>query len=183
MQADPSDSLPSAPPPRPSLAISAMRSDRPAPPRVVHVAWWLWFAAGLAGIITAAATLRYFGELHAMMLSIVDRQFPQETPVTRDRAATATVATLIGAGVLISLIQLAFAVAMRSGRSWARFALVGLSIVGALYCAAVFGTAPQLSRVGLLASIALMVIAAVPMFLPGAQRWFAQQHIARPQNY
>jgi hypothetical protein len=160
-----------------------MRSDRPAPPRVVHVACWLWFAAGLAGIITAAATLRYFGELHAMMLSIVDRQFPQETPVTRDRAATATVATLIGAGVLISLIQLAFAVAMRSGRSWARFALVGLSIVGALYCAAVFGTAPQLSRFGLLATIALMVIAAVPMFLPGSQRWFAQQHIARPQNY
>jgi hypothetical protein len=160
-----------------------MRSDRPAPPRVVHVACWLWFAAGLAGIITAAATLRYFGELHAMMLSIVDRQFPQETPVTRDRAATATVATLIGAGILISLIQLAFAVAMRSGRSWARFALVGLSIVGALYCAAVFGTAPQLSRFGLLATIALMVIAAVPMFLPGSQRWFAQQHIARPQNY
>lgn len=160
-----------------------MRSDRPAPPRVVHVACWLWFAAGLAGIITAAATLRYFGELHAMMLSIVDRQFPQETPVTRDRAATATVATLIGAGVLISLIQLAFAVAMRSGRSWARFALVGLSIVGALYCAAVFGPAPQLSRFGLLATIALMVIAAVPMFLPGSQRWFAQQHIARPQNY
>jgi uncharacterized membrane protein len=179
MQADPSDSLPSAPPPRPSLAISAMRSEPPARPRIIDVACWMWFAACLVGIITAAATLRYFGELHTMMLSIVNRQFPQETPATRDRAATATVATLIGAGVLISLIQLASAVAMRSGRSWARFALVGLSIVGALYAAAVFGSAPSISRVGLLASLALMVVAAVPTFLPGARKWFAQQHIVR----
>ena len=160
-----------------------MRSERPPPPRIVHVACWLWFAAGLAGIITAAVTLRYFSELHTMMLSIVDRQFPQETSVTRDRAAIATVATLISAGVLISLIQVALAVLMRSGRGWTRFALVGLTILGALYCAAVFGSAPQLSRVGLLASIALMIIAAIPTFRPDAGKWFAQPRIIRPPTY
>ncbi|MGH3766945.1 MAG: hypothetical protein ACRDS0_04400 [Pseudonocardiaceae bacterium] len=179
-QADPSDSLPAAAPPRPSLAISALRPEPSAPPRDVHIAYWLWFATCLFGVITAATTLRYFGELHTMILSIVNRQFPQETPVTRDRAATATLATLIGAGVLISLIQFAFAVAMRSGRGWARFALVGLSVLGALYGTAVFGSAPSISRVGLLASIALMVISVVPMFLPGARTWFAQQRPVEP---
>lgn len=142
-------------------------------PRVVHVSFWLWIGACVIGLITALVTLRYFSEFRATILAMVERQFPQETPATRDKAAIATVATLIGAGVLIILVQTALAVAMRSGRSWTRFALAGMSLFGALYSVAVFGGAPLISRVGLLASIALMVSAMVLMFLPAARTWFA----------
>lgn len=179
MQADSSDPLPPAPPPRPSLTISVMRPEIPPRPRVIDVAYWLWFAACVVGMISAVATMRYFSELHATVLSIVSRQFPQETPGTRDRAATGTVATLIGTGVVIVAVQMALAVAMRSGRGWARFALVGLTVIGAVYGGSVFGSAPTICRVGLLTGIALMVVAVVPMFLPGARRWFAQRRVAR----
>ncbi len=176
MQVDPGDQ-PVAPPPRPKVAIRALTSVIPERPRVVHISFWLWLGACSIGLITVLVTLRYFGELRATISAIVDRQFPQETPATRGKAATATVATLIGAGALIVLIQLALAVAMRSGRSWARFALVGLSLLGGLYSVAVFGSAPLISRVGLIVSFALMVTAVVTMFLPGARTWFSQQRV------
>jgi hypothetical protein len=176
MQTDPGDQ-PAVPPPRPNIAIRALTSELPVRPRAVHVSFWLWLGACLIGLITALVTLRYFGELRATILAIVDRQFPQETPATRDKAATATLVTLIGAGAVIILIQMALAVAMRSGRSWTRFSLVGLSLLGGLYSVAVFGSAPLICRVGLIASVALMVSAVVPMFGPGARGWFAQQRV------
>lgn len=152
-------------------------------PRVVDVSYWLWLGACLVGVITAAVTLRYFGELRAVMLSIVERQFPQEAPATREKAAIATVAVLIGAGVMIVLVQLALAIVMHSGRGWARSALVLLTLLGALYGAAVFGSAPAVSQAGLVISVVLMVSAAVPMFLPGTRVWFAQRHLARSGGY
>lgn len=165
--------------------MSAMPSElavRPRP-RVVDVSYWLWLGACLVGVITAAVTLPYFGELQTAILSIVERQFPGETPATREQVATAALATLIGAGVLVVLIQLAFAIAMHSGRGWARFVIALLTFLDALYSVAVFGPAPTITQAGLLATTVLMVIAVVPMFLPGARAWFAQQHLARSGGY
>jgi hypothetical protein len=154
-------------------------------PRVVDVSYWVWLGACLIGVTTAAATLRDFGELQAAILSIVEQQFPRETPATRDQVATTTLATLIGAGVLVILVQTAFAIAMHSGRRWARFGLVLLTLVGlgALYSIAVVGTAPMITKAGLLITTVLMVIAVVPMFLAGARTWFAQQRLARSGGY
>ncbi len=152
-------------------------------PRVIDVSYWLWLGACLVGVITAAVALRYFGELQAAVLSIVERQFPRETPAMREQVATATLATLIGAGVLVVLAQLAFAIAMHAGRGWARFALVLLTLLGALYSVAASATAPTMTRAGLLTTTVLMVIAMVPMFLPGARTWFAQQRLARSGGY
>lgn len=130
------------------------------------------------GVLTAAATAVYFGELQAEMLQIVERDFPLETPTTRSEVATAAVATLIGAGVLLVLAQMIFAIVMHSGRGWARYVLVLLTLLGALYSITVFGAAPMVTKVGLLAITALMITAVVPMFLrTGA--WFAQQRLAR----
>jgi hypothetical protein len=154
-----------------------MPSEVPVPPRprVIELSYWLWVGACLLGVITVIVTLRFFGELKAVVLAIVDRQDPLETSATRDKVAGATVATLIGAGALLAVVQMAFAVTMRSGRGWARFALVGLTILGGLYSVAVFDAAPAISRAGILGSGALMVIALVPMFFPGARRWFADR--------
>jgi len=144
-------------------------------PRAVELSYWLWVGACLVGVLTAIVTLRFFGELKAVVLAIVDRQDPLETSATQEKVAGATVATLIGAGALLAVVQMAFAVTMRTGRGWARFALVGLTILGVLYSVAVFDAAPAVSRAGILGSGALMVIALLPMFLPGARRWFADR--------
>lgn len=158
-----------------------MPSELPAPPRprLIDLSYWLWLAAGVVGIITAIATLRYFGELKAVVLAIVEQQYPLETPPTREKVAGAAVATLIGAGALIALVQMTLAVTMRSGRGWARFALIGFTVCGALYGVAVFGASPSITRAGLLATAALIVIASAPMFLPGNRSWFAHRRAAR----
>lgn len=158
-----------------------MPSELPAPPRprLVDLSHWLWLAAGVVGMITAIATLRYFGELKGVVLTILEQQYPLETPPTRDKVAGATVATLIGAGALIALIQMALAFTMRSGRGWARFALIAFTVCAALYGFKVFGAAPPITRAGLLATAALMVIASAPMFLPGNRPWFAHRRLAR----
>lgn len=155
----------------------------PARPRAVELSYWLWFGACVLGMITTVATLRYFSELQTLVLVIVEQQYPLETAATREKAAWATVATVIGAGALIILVQLLLALAMRSGRGWARFALVGFIVLGALYGVAVLGAAPAISRAGLLASTAMMVIASVPMFLPGTRPWFAHRRVARSRGY
>jgi hypothetical protein len=185
MQADRSEQHPPVPPARPSLVTRAMPSELAAQPRpwAIDVSYWLWLGACLVGVITAAATLRYFGELQAAVLAIVEQQFPDETPATRENVATATLATLIGAGVLVVLVQMAFAMAMHSGRGWARFALVLPALLGTLYSVAVFGTAPMMTKAGLLATTVLTISAVVPMFLPGAQAWFTQRRLARSGGY
>ncbi len=186
MQLDRGEQHPSTPPARPSLATRAMPSELAARPRprAIDVSYWLWLAACLVGVITAAATLRYFGELQAAILSIVEQQFPRETPGTRENVATATLAVLIGAGVVVVLVQMASAMAMHSGRGWARFALILPALLCALYSIAlVFSTAPTMTKAGLLTTTALMIFAVVPMFLPGARAWFAQQRLARSGGY
>ncbi|MGH3985353.1 MAG: hypothetical protein ACRDST_22365 [Pseudonocardiaceae bacterium] len=152
-------------------------------PRIIDVSYWVWLLTCLVGVITAAATLRYFGDLQDAMMSIVERQFPGETPATYAEVATAALATLIGAGVVVILVQMALAMAMHSGRGWARFALILPAGLGVLYSIAVFSTAPAMTKVGLLATTVLMVIAVIPMFLPGARAWFAQRRLTRSGSY
>lgn len=176
---------PSAPPARPSLETGATPSElawRPRP-RVVDIAYWSWLGACLVGVITAVVTLVYFDQLQAGMSSIVAREFPNETPATRDEVATVAVAILIGAGALVAVVQVAFAVAMRSGRGWARLVLVLLGVLGVLYTVVTFGAAPVLTQAGMLATTALMLIAVVLMCLPVAGPWFAQQRLARSGGY
>lgn len=185
MQLDHGDSHSSAPPARPSLATRAVPSELAARPRprAVDVSYWLWLAACLVGVITAAATLRYFGDLQDAMFSVVGRQFPDETPATRAEVATAAVAILIGVGVAVILAQMALAMAMHSGRGWARFALILPALVGALYSVAMFSTAPATTKAGLLTTTALMIVAVVPMFLPDPRAWFTQCRLARSGGY
>ncbi|MGH3873179.1 MAG: hypothetical protein ACRDSR_17000 [Pseudonocardiaceae bacterium] len=185
MQLDHGEQRPSEPPARPSLTTRALPSEVGAHPRprAVDVSYWLWLAACLVGVITAAVTLPYFGQFQDAVLSIVEQRFPGETPATRENTAVATVATLIGAGVALILAQMALAMAMHSGRGWARFALVLPAALSTLYSAAVFVNAPTMTRAGLLATIVLMIVATVPMFLPGSRAWFAQQRMARSGGY
>ena len=152
-------------------------------PRIIDLSYWLWLLACLVGVITAAATLRYFGDLQDAMFSIVGRQFPGEARATHAEVATAAVAILIGAGVVVILVQMGLAMAMHSGRGWARFALILPAGLGVIYSVAMFGTAPAMTKAGLVATTVLMIIAVVPMFLPDARAWFAQRRLTRSDSY
>ena len=184
-QAHSGERYPPAPPARPSVRIGAPPSETTtlARPRVVRVSYGLWLAACLLGVITAAATLNYFDQLQADLLSLVEQEFPNEAPAKRDEVATAAVAILIGAGVLIFVVQTAFAVAMHSGRGWTRYPLVLFTFAGVAYNIVVVGAVPTVTQVGLPASTALMVIAMVLMFVPPTQAWFTQRHLARSGGY
>lgn len=175
----------SAPPARPSVTTRAAPSETAAQPRphVIDVSYWLWLGACLVGVITAAAALVSFGQLEADMLALVEREFPGEAPATREEVATAAVAIVIGAWVLLVLAQTAFAIVMHSGRGWARFVLVLLALVGALYGAVILGAAPAVAKAGLLANTVLLVIAALLMFFPAVRPWFAQRRLARSGGY
>ena len=178
------DRLASTPPMRPSVKVGAAPSEITARPRPrgLTVSYGLWLVACVLGVITAAVTLVYFGQLQADLLAIVDRQFPDEHPATRDSVATAALGILIGAGVVVILIQLALAIAMHSGRGWARFLLVLFTFVGVLYTAVMFGPAPTVTQVGLVVTTGLMVLATVPMFLRGAHEWFVHRSLFRSQG-
>jgi hypothetical protein len=152
-------------------------------PRIIDFSYWLWLLACLVGVITAAATLRYFDDLHDALMSIAERQFPGEARATYAEVATATLATLIGAGVVVILVQMALAMAMHSGRGWARFALIVPAGLGVIYSLAVFGTAPAMTKAGLVATTVLVIVAVIPMFLPHARAWFEQRRITRSGSY
>ncbi|MGH3914502.1 MAG: hypothetical protein ACRDTC_14020 [Pseudonocardiaceae bacterium] len=175
----------STPPVRPSVTVGATPSQLSVQPRprVVDVSYWLWLAACLMGVITVAATLIYFSELQAGMLSMIEQRFPSETPATREQVATAAVAILIGAGVLVVLVQMTLAILLHSGRGWARFALVVFGILGTGYGVVVVGAAPVVTKAGLGATVGLMVLAGVLMFLPRARTWFAQPHRVHSAGY
>lgn len=179
------DRYPPAPPARPSVRTGAPPSQTAmlARPRVIGVSYWLWLAACLLGVITVAVTLSYFDQLQADIVSMVEREFPNETPAKREEVATAAVAIVIGAGVLIVLAQTAFAVGMHSGRGWTRYPLILLTLIGVAYNVILIGAVPTVTQAGLLAGTALMVIAVVLMFLPHTRAWFAQRQLARSGGY
>ncbi len=173
------------PPERPLVMTGATPWDRAMQPRplALGVSSWLWLGACLLAVITAAAALFSFDQLHAEMLSIVEQQFPAESPGTRDQVTTAALAVLVGTGVLIALVQMVLALVLSSGRGWARPVLVLLAVLGALYGVSVFGVAPVVARAGLLVTGAVMLIAMVLMFAPGTRPWLGQQRLARSGGY
>jgi len=110
------------------------------------------------------------------LLTLVEREFPNEATAMRDDVATAALAILVGFGVTVVLAQMMVAISMHAGRRGARPALVLLAITGGVYVAGVLGAVPLATRVGLLITAGLMAVAAILMFVPGVGRWFTGKH-------
>lgn len=135
----------------------------------------LWFGGATMGVVAALVMLMSLDTLESTVRGIVERDFPNEASMTRDRVVALASAVLIGGGLLVGFAQMGAAAAMRSGRGAARFALVtllGVAVVEMLLSLEVVSIA---GRVALLLSISLGVVGSVLMYLPTANLWFSSQ--------
>jgi hypothetical protein len=136
----------------------------------VVVSTALWLLAAALGAAVIALTLIDLDHVRASVLADVTQQFPDETAATRDRVLTAVLTVMVGGGTVILLLQLGFALAMRSRRRWARIALVPVGLAGVGHALITVGAIAGPLLAGAVAAVA--VAATVTMFLPASNLWF-----------
>jgi len=86
--------------------------------------------------------------------------------------ATAAIGVLLGAGVLVVVLQMLLSLAMHSGRNWARIVLVLIGGMGLFYAFLVVNSVSFDIKVGIAAAVGLAVVGVLAMFLPGTGEWF-----------
>jgi hypothetical protein len=173
-----------APPPRPSTARLSMPPmaalEDLSRPRVLTVSFWCWLLGSLLAGATVALTATKSGAMRAEFARLASERDSEAPQSTIDSVASASVLIVIGAGITLALLGLLLAGAMRSGRGWARVFLTVIALLAVVYAGLVSSalTDPMLDSLrtpvtaGLLAYTALVIIATVCMFLPGASAWF-----------
>ena len=173
-----------APPPRPSTARLSMPPmaalEDLSRPRVLTVSFWCWLLGSLLGAVSVAVTATKMSAMRAEFARLASERDGEAAQSTIDSVAAASVLIVIGVGIVLALFGLLLAGAMRAGRGWARIFLSVIAVLVAAYVALVSSalTDPMLDTLrtpvtaGLLGYVALVVVAAVCMFLPGASAWF-----------
>jgi hypothetical protein len=140
----------------------------------VTVSGGLWLAAALLGVAAAVVMLLDLAALEAAVRAVVDRDHPGEQQATRDRTVAVTSAVLVAGGV-VGLVQLGTALRLRAGRAAARYVLVLLLGASVVQVVLAVGVVDVVARLALLLAVACGLVAAVLMYLPQANRWFAAQ--------
>lgn len=138
----------------------------------VAVSYWLWTAAAAFGLVAALAMALDLDGVQAAVRTLVDRDFPNESPVTKDRVVGASTAVLVGGAFALSVLTGLSAVAMRSGRGGARVMLVLLASVVVVEIVLAVEVVSPLVLLLLVVSVALGVAGAVMMYLPTSNTWF-----------
>lgn len=163
------------PPARPRFEFRERPSTVPTPrPPVVTVAAVLWLAAGSLGVVAALVMLLDLHALEAAVRAVADRDFPQEQQATRDRAVALTSAVLVAGGA-VGLAQVGAALRLRAGRGAVRYLLVLLTAAAAVEVVLAVGVVGLFTRLALLLGVACGAVAAVLMYLPPANGWFASR--------
>lgn len=162
----------SGPPLRPSFEFRAPPSATPMErPPLLTAATGLWFVAGLAGLVGALLPLLAVGEFHGNLVTVVERDYPQETLALRDRVVAVAAAVLVGGGILVALLEAGLAVALRSGRGGARVVLAMLVAPVGLHVLLMLSVVAPVSAGCLLVEAVLALAAAVLMYFPGTSTW------------
>lgn len=162
------------PPPRPVFEFRAIEQGAVARrPQTMVWSVRLWLAAVIVMVVTAVLALLSFDQLQSRLLAGVVQQFPDESPATRERVVAVTLLIMIGFGLLVGILQAAFALAMGARRRLARLALIPLWLLAALHALAVFSAVPVPVLLGFPVAAGLSAIAAVAMFLPASNAWLA----------
>jgi len=173
-----------APPPRPSTARRAMppmAALQALPrPRSVTASFWCWLAGSLLVGATVALGSTKIEPLRAEFAQLTRTSDPAATQATIDKVATASVLLVIGGGAMLGILALALAGAMWARRNWARVALSALALIAFGYAGfvstavtdAMLGHLRGVVSAGLLAYSAIVLAAAVCMYLPGTGPWY-----------
>jgi hypothetical protein len=166
---------PPAPPARPRFEFRPPPSAECTPrPAVLTASGLLWGGAAVALLAAVLLPLLGVGDLWGDVTAVVARDFPNESPATRDRAVAAFTAGLVGGGVLLALLAGGAAAALRSGRPGARILLALLFPLMVVHGLVMIGVATPLSTALLGAEVALALMGGVLMFLPGTTAWLTQ---------
>jgi hypothetical protein len=173
-----------APPPRPSTARLSMPPmaalEELSRPMVITFSFWCWILGSLLAGATGALAATKVDAMRTEFARIARDRDADAAKSTIDSVASASVLIVIGTGLLLAVLGLLLAFAMRTARGWARLFLTVLAIIGVGYAAVVVSalTDPMLEDLrtlvtaGLLAYTVLVVVAAVWMYLPGSNAWF-----------
>jgi len=141
-------------------------------PRVVKVAVLLWTTAVVLQLASSMLALVDVQRIRGDLLAEVAQGFPAEATTNQERVVVAVLALLIGAGVLIALLELGFVVALNRGKRWARVVLALLAVVAVAHAVIVVGGLRSMFLVGLVVGGGIAVGAVVVSFLPAARVWF-----------
>jgi hypothetical protein len=163
------------PPVRPQLEF------RPPPstalgrrPKVVSVSAVLWL---VAGVLVGAAALLMLLDLDGVrraVQAVVDTGFANVPEAKRQRVVGLTTTVLV-AGAAVGVAQVLLAWRLRAGRG-VRFALVLLLALAVAEAVLAVGVVGLSIRVALVLGVAVGAMAAVLMYLPAANLWFAVRH-------
>ena len=162
-----------APPPYGSDQYGQHGSVPPQRPKEVDLAFWLWVASIVVGVVGAVVA---FSQLDALVQQALDAQGLGADPAVRDAArAGAFIGVVVGSviGLIVVGLELLFAFKMRAGRNWARITLTVIGAIGILLSLVGFAQ-PQPGATVITGVLGLLLTAAaiVAMFLPGAKPWF-----------
>jgi hypothetical protein len=165
----------SPPPARPQFEFrpppSTILSRRP---QVVSASAVLWVVAGaLVGGAALLMLLDLDGVRRAVQ-TVVDTGFADVPAVKRQRVVGLTTTVLV-VGAAVGVGQMLLAWRLRAGRA-VRFVLVLLLALAVTEAVLALGVVDLAIRVALLLGVAVGAMAAVLMYLPSANLWFAVRH-------
>ncbi len=162
--------------PSATASTGAAGSTRPSS---VDAAFWLYVAGAGVGLISVAV-----GAVVGIGLIQSGRlpgALPPGSPDVSPGLLTAALAVGVTIGIVVGLLSIAayvlFAVPMRRGANWARIVLTVLSSIAFVSgLAGLIGPGPNL--LNLLVSV-LVVVAAVLLYVPASNAYFAAKAAAR----
>lgn len=157
-------------PPRPRL--QRWQPAERVKPKAVKTAVWLWTAAVALQVASSALALIDLRQVRAGLAAEVAQRFPAEAAIAQERVVVAVLALLLGAGLLIVLLELGFVVALNRGKRWARVALALLAGVVLVHAVIVAGGLRSAFLVGLVVASGIAIGAVVVSFRPAARVWF-----------
>lgn len=133
---------------------------------------WLWTIAVVVQLVSSALALTEAQELLADLTAEVAQGFPAEAAATQDQVAVAVLALLLGAGVLVALLELGCVIALNRGKRWARNVLLLLAGVAVVHAVIAVGGLRSTFLVGLVVASGIAVLAVIASLLPAARVWF-----------
>ncbi len=156
---------------------AALRSNPAAAPSTLLTSVWLWITSSVLGGVAVAYAVAHLGARREQL-----RLWATSTDAALTTTRVDTIVTLVIVAALVGIalpmvLQLVFALVLRSGRSWARVVLTVLSLITipALIVAAptlaVDGSASNYVVLGSALALLLVVMALIFMFLPSSSRW------------